>query len=405
MSISIEDIQAAAALIAGEVVRTPTVRSGPLSAALGIEVFVKLETLQHTGSFKDRGALVKLRSLTPDEMARGVIAISAGNHAQGVAYHAQRLGIPATIVMPEGTPFVKVRRTQAFGAKVVLQGDNISAGEPFAHVMADKEKLTFVHPYDDERIIAGQGTVGLELLEDVPDLDAIIVPIGGGGIISGIATAAKTLKPEIEIVGVESEFYPTMFNAVRGESLPVGGDSIAEGIAVKSAGMITRAIIARLVDDILVVSESAIESAVQSMLNDAKIHTEGAGASPLAALRENIDLFAEKRVGLIACGSNIDSRILASILMRGMSREGYLARLRITISDQPGVLAKVAQQIGVSGGNIVEIYHHRMFYDVPLKLAELDAVVETRDSAHSDEIIQRLEAIGFPTRRLEDGAV
>ncbi len=405
MSVSIEDIRAAAALIAGEVVRTPTVRSGPLSAALGIDVFVKLETLQHTGSFKDRGALVKLRSLTADEMARGVIAISAGNHAQGVAYHAQRLGIPATIVMPEGTPFVKVRRTQAFGAKVVLQGDNISAAEPFAHAMADKEKLTFVHPYDDERIIAGQGTVGLELLEDVPDLDAIIVPIGGGGIISGIATAAKTLKPEIEIVGVESEFYPTMFNAVRGESLPVGGDSIAEGIAVKSAGMITRAIIARLVDDILVVSESAIESAVQSMLNDAKIHTEGAGASPLAALRENIDLFAEKRVGLIACGSNIDSRILASILMRGMSREGYLARLRITISDQPGVLAKVAQQIGVSGGNIVEIYHHRMFYDVPLKLAELDAVVETRDSAHSDEIIQRLEAIGFPTRRLEDGAV
>ena len=405
MSVSIEDIRAAAALIAGEVVRTPTVRSGPLSAALGIDVFVKLETLQHTGSFKDRGALVKLRSLTADEMARGVIAISAGNHAQGVAYHAQRLGIPATIVMPEGTPFVKVRRTQAFGAKVVLQGDNISAAEPFAHAMADKEKLTFVHPYDDERIIAGQGTVGLELLEDVPDLDAIIVPIGGGGIISGIATAAKTLKPRIEVVGVESEFYPTMFNAVRGESLPVGGDSIAEGIAVKSAGMITRAIIARLVDDILVVSESAIESAVQSMLNDAKIHTEGAGASPLAALRENIDLFAEKRVGLIACGSNIDSRILASILMRGMSREGYLARLRITISDQPGVLAKVAQQIGVSGGNIVEIYHHRMFYDVPLKLAELDAVVETRDSAHSDEIIQRLEAIGLPTRRLEDGAV
>ena len=335
-------------------------------------------------------------------MSRGVIAISAGNHAQGVAYHAQRLGIPATIVMPEGTPFNKVRRTEAFGANVILQGDNISAAEPFAHALAEKEKFTFVHPYDDVRIIAGQGTIGLEMLEDVPDLDAIIVPIGGGGIISGVTTAAKAVKPNIEIIGVESEFYPTMYNAVRDGTLPVGGDSIAEGIAVKSAGMITRDIIGRLVDDMLVVSETAIESAVQTMLIDAKFHTEGAGASPLAALRENIDRFAGKKVGLIACGGNIDSRLLASILMRGMSREGYLARLRVTISDQPGVLGKVAQQIGESGGNIVEIYHHRLFYDVPLKLAELDAVVETRDSAHSAEIIQRLEAIGFPTRRLED---
>lgn len=404
MSVTIDDIRAAAAIISGQVVRTPMVRSGALSAALDTDIFVKLETLQRTGSFKDRGALVKLKSLSADEMARGVIAISAGNHAQGVAYHAQRLGIPATIVMPEGTPFNKVRRTQAFGAKVVLHGDNISAAEPFAHALADKEQLTFVHPYDDERIIAGQGTVGLEMLEDEPDLDAIIVPIGGGGIISGVATAAKSLKPEIEIIGVESAFFPTMYNAVRGADLPVGGDSIAEGIAVKSAGMITREIIARLVDDILIVDESAIEAAVQSMLIQAKIHTEGAGASPLAALRENIGRLAGKRVGIIACGGNIDSRLLASVLMRAMSREGYLARLRITISDQPGVLGKVAHQIGESGGNIVEIYHHRMFYDVPLKLAELDAVVETRDAAHSDEIIQCLETIGFPTRRLEDGA-
>ncbi|MDD9913377.1 MAG: threonine ammonia-lyase [Rhodospirillaceae bacterium] len=402
MSVSVEDIRAAADAIAGEVVRTPTVRSGPLSDLLGLEVFVKLETLQRTGSFKDRGALFKLKSLSPDEMSRGVIAISAGNHAQGVAYHAQRLAIPATIVMPEGTPFNKVRRTQAFGAKVVLHGDNISAAEPFAHALAEEERLTFVHPYDDERIIAGQGTIGLEMLEDVPDLDTIIVPIGGGGIISGIATAAKSVKPAIEIIGVESEFFPTMFNAVRNEALPVGGDSIAEGIAVKSAGMITREIIARLADDMLVVSESAIESAVQTMLIDAKIHTEGAGASPLAALRENPDRFAAKKVGLVACGGNIDSRLLASVLMRGMSREGYLARLRVTISDQPGVLGKVAEKIGESGGNIVEIYHHRLFYDVPLKLAELDVVVETRDAAHSQEIIERLEAIGFPTRKLDD---
>ncbi|MDD9902571.1 MAG: pyridoxal-phosphate dependent enzyme, partial [Rhodospirillaceae bacterium] len=229
MSVSVEDIRAAADAIAGEVVRTPTVRSGPLSDLLGLEVFVKLETLQRTGSFKDRGALFKLKSLSPDEMSRGVIAISAGNHAQGVAYHAQRLAIPATIVMPEGTPFNKVRRTQAFGAKVVLHGDNISAAEPFAHALAEEERLTFVHPYDDERIIAGQGTIGLEMLEDVPDLDTIIVPIGGGGIISGIATAAKSVKPAIEIIGVESEFFPTRVNDVRNEALPVGGDSIAEG--------------------------------------------------------------------------------------------------------------------------------------------------------------------------------
>lgn len=404
MSVSVEDIREAASAIAGAVVRTPIVRSEPLSDALNAEIFVKLETLQRTGSFKDRGALFKLQSLTAEERSRGVIAISAGNHAQGVAYHAQRLGIPATIVMPEGTPFNKVRRTQAFGANVVLKGDNISASEPFAHDLAEREQLIFVHPYDDVKIIAGQGTVGLEMLEDVPDLDAIIVPIGGGGIISGVAIAAKAINPKIEIFGVETELYPTMFNAVRDANLPVGGDSIAEGIAVKSAGMITRGIISRLVDEMFVVSESAIEAAVQTLLVDAKIHAEGAGAAPLAALKDNLDRFAGKKVAIIACGGNIDSRLLASVLMRGMSREGFLARLRITISDQPGVLAKVAQQIGESGGNIVEIYHHRLFYDVPLKLAELDAVVETRDSAHSDDIIQRLEAIGFPTRRLEDSA-
>ena len=404
MSVSMEDIRAAAAAVAGEVVRTPTVRSGPLSAALGADVHVKLETLQRTGSFKDRGALVKLKSLSADETARGVIAMSAGNHAQGVAYHAQRLGIPATIVMPEGTPFNKVRRTQAFGAEVLLHGDNLSAAEPYANALAKERRLTFVHPYDDVRIVAGQGTVGLEMLEDAPDLDVIIVPVGGGGIISGIATAAKAIKPGIEIVGVETALYPTMFNAVRGANHAVGGDSIAEGIAVKSPGTITRAIVERLVDDLLVVGEAAIESAIQTMLIEAKIHTEGAGAAPLAALRQHAERFAGRRVGLVACGGNIDPRLLASVLMRGMSREGHLARLRITISDQPGTLAKVAQRIGDAGGNIVEIYHHRMFYDVPLKLAELDAVVETRDTDHAREIMDRLEAIGFPTRRLSDGA-
>ncbi|NKB57823.1 MAG: threonine ammonia-lyase [Alphaproteobacteria bacterium] len=402
MSVTIADIRAAAALIEGQVVRTPIVRSGALSDQLGCDIFIKLETLQHTGSFKDRGALVKLKSLTPGERSRGVIAISAGNHAQGVAYHAQRLGIPATIVMPEGTPFNKVRRTQAFGAHVVLKGENINMAEPFAYDLADQEKLTFVHPYDDVRIIAGQGTVGLEMMEDVPDLETIIVPIGGGGIISGVAIAAKAINPKIEIIGVETELYPSMHNAVRGLEQKAGGDSIAEGIAVKSPGKITREIVERLVGDLLVVNESTIESAVQSMLVDAKIHTEGAGATPLAALREHAARFAGKRVGLIACGGNIDPRILASVLMRAMIRAGHMARLRITISDQPGTLARVTQQIGEAGGNIVEIYHQRMFYDVPVKLAELDAVVETRDSDHADDIMKRLAAAGFPTRRLHD---
>lgn len=402
MSVSIDDIRDAAAQIDGQVVRTPTVKSGPLSARFNAEVFVKLETLQHTGSFKDRGALVKLKSLTPDEMSRGVIAISAGNHAQGVAYHAQRLGIPATIVMPEGTPFNKVRRTQEFGARVLLKGDNINMAEPFAYELAAEEKLTFVHPYDDEKIIAGQGTVALEMLEDVPELDAIFVPIGGGGIISGVAIAAKAMKPSIKIIGVETELYPSMHNAINGLSNAQGGDSIAEGIAVKSPGSITRKIIEQHVDELLVVSESKIEAAVQMMLVDAKIHVEGAAAAPLAALNMLASRFAGCHVGLIACGGNIDPRILASILMRGMIRAGHMARLRITISDQPGILAKVAEQIGNAGGNIVEIYHQRMLYDVPVKLAELDAVVETRDTDHVEEIVTRLSEAGFPTRRLHD---
>ncbi len=402
MSVSIEDIRVAATTIAGEVVRTPIVRSGPLSSEHAAEVFIKLETMQHTGSFKDRGALVKLKSLEPDEMSRGVITVSAGNHAQGVAYHAQRLGVPATIVMPEGTPFNKIRRTEAFGARVVLEGDDVNEAEPFAHEMADRDRLTFVHPYDDERIIAGQGTVGLEMLEDVPDLDTIIVPIGGGGIISGIAIAATAMKPDIEIIGVETELYPTMNNAINGLEQTVGGDTIAEGIAVKRPGTITREIVERLVHDLVVVSESAIESAVQSMLTQAKVLVEGAGATPLAALRAHASRFEGKRVGLVACGGNIDPRLLASVLMRGMSRAGHLTRLRISITDQAGTLAKVAQHIGDSGGNIVEIYHQRMFYDVLVKHTELDAVVETRDATHAEEIMQRLVDAGFPTRRLHE---
>lgn len=404
MSVSLDDIRAAATTLAGHVVRTPLVRSGPLSDTCGADVFLKLETLQRTGSFKDRGALVKLESLTADERTRGVIAVSAGNHAQGVAYHAQRLGIPATILMPEGTPFIKIRRTEAFGATVILHGDTLNAAEPYAHELAEEQGLTFVHPYDDERIIAGQGTVGLEMLEDVPDLDVIIVPIGGGGIISGIATAAKALRPDIEIVGVETELYPSMYNVLRGVEGKLGGDTLADGIAVKRPGVITRDIVERLVDDILVVPELSIEVAVQSMLTEAKLLVEGAGAVPLAALTENRDRFAGRRVGLVACGANVDPRILAAVLMRGMSRAGHLARLRISITDQTGTLGKVAQIIGAAGGNIVETYHNRMFSDVSVKRAELDAVVETRDVKHAERIIERLVEGGFPARRLGEGA-
>lgn len=407
MAIRIDDIRDAAEAIAGEVVRTPTVPAGSLSDETGAELFLKLETLQRTGSFKDRGSLVKLKSLTPEEAERGVIAVSAGNHAQGVAFHAQRLGIPATILMPEGTPFNKVRRTEAYGAEVVLRGDTLDAAEPYAHELADERRLTFVHPYDDERIVAGQGTVALEMLEDMPDLDVIVVPIGGGGIISGIAIAAKALRPDIEIVGVETEVYPSMYNAIHGIEGEIGGDTLADGIAVKSPGRITREVIERLVDDILIVAEPSIEAAVQMLLIDGKLLVEGAGATPLAAVLENGPRFEGRRVGLVACGANVDPRILSSILIRGMSRAGHLASLRVAITDQTGTLARVAKVIGDTGGNIVETHHQRMFARIPVKRAELDVLVETRDRAHADRIIQRLEEAGFSTRRrsetLDDG--
>lgn len=404
MTPTIDDVRKAAEVMAGEVVRTPTVPAGSLSDELGAELFLKLETLQRTGSFKDRGSLVKLRSLTPEEAELGVVAVSAGNHAQGVASHAQRLGIPATILMPEGTPFNKIRRTEAYGADVVLRGDTLNAAEPYAHELAEEQGLTFVHPYDDERIIAGQGTVALEMLDDVPDLDVVVVPIGGGGIISGIAIAAKAVRPDIEIVGVETEVYPSMYNAIHGIDDEIGGDTLADGIAVKSPGRITRAIIERLVDDIVIVGESSIEAAVQMLLIDGKLLVEGAGATPLAALLEDGPRFGGRRVGLVACGANVDPRILSSILMRGMSRAGHLANLRVSITDQTGTLARVAKVIGDTGGNIVETHHQRMFARIPVKRAELGVLVETRDRAHADRIIQRLEEAGFPTRRRSESA-
>ena len=404
MAVSIDDIRAAAKTIQGAVPRTPLVRSGALSEEFGADIHLKLETLHFTGSFKDRGALVKLRSLPKDAARNGVIAVSAGNHAQGVAYHAKRLGIPATIVMPVSTPFTKINRTEALGARIELHGDSVSACVPFAQEMMAAENLTFVHPFDDAHIIAGQGTVGLEILEDLPNVDTLIVPIGGGGLAAGIATAVKALKPDVEIIGVEAALYPSMAQAVRGEKSTAGGETIAEGIAVKTPGALTIPIVRDLLDDLVTADELTLEDAVATMAVTAKVVAEGAGAAPLAAVMAARERFAGKTVALVVSGGNIDSRMLASVLMRGLVRDGQIARLRVTISDAPGTLARVAQSIGTLGGNIVEIVHQRMFFDVPVKQAEADIVVETRDEEHVEEIIAALTADGFPTRRLGDTA-
>ncbi len=406
MTVTIDDIRAAAATIAGQVVRTPAVPAPRLAEATGARaVVLKLENLQYTGSFKDRGALNKLKSLSPQEAKNGVIAMSAGNHAQGVACFAQRLGIPAVIVMPQGTPFNKVERTKSFGARVVIEGDTIDAAAVFARELAKRENLTFVHPYDDARIVAGQGTIGLELMADAPDLDIIVVPIGGGGIMAGVATAAKAIKPDIEMIGVEAALYPSMHHAVRNLTPVFGAHTIAEGIAVKSPGVLTKAIIERLVSDILLVEEEPLEQAVQMMAEAQKIVAEGAGAAGLAAMLAHRERFDGKRVGLVVCGGNIDARMLGQVLVRGLVRDGRVVTLRIEIVDQPGVLARLARAIGDAGGNIIEIYHQRLFTDLPAKRADIDAVVETRNAEHVKEITASLTAAGFQVRQLGSRSV
>ena len=400
MTVSASDIKAAAKEIEGEVMRTPLVAAPRLSEILGCELYLKLENQQYTGSFKDRGALNKLKSLTAEQAGYGVIAMSAGNHAQGVAHHARRLGIPATIVMPEFAPFTKVERTRELGARVVLLGDTLDASAVAAREIADQENLTFVHPYDDPKIVAGQGTIGFEMLEDQPELDTIVVPIGGGGIISGIAIAAKSVKPEIEIYGVEAELFPSMYQAVNELAPSAGGQTLADGIAVKNPGALTRPIIEELVEDILLVDEALIETAVHVLVEQQKIVAEGAGAAGVAALLKEKERFAGRKVGVVICGGNIDVRLLSWVLTRGLVRDGRMVRLRIGIIDRPGVLANVARLIGETGGNIIEVYHQRLFYDVPAKQADVDAVIETRNAEHVYEIIAALEAGGFPTRVL-----
>jgi threonine dehydratase len=396
--VTIADVRAAASLIAHAIERTPTHYSRTLSRIAGCDIWLKFENLQFTASFKERGALNKLSSLTPEERKRGVIAMSAGNHAQGVAYHAGKLGIPATIVMPQGTPFVKIKHTKAFGATVILEGATLS--ESFAHAkeIAARDNLVFVHPYDDAKIIAGQGTVVLEMLEDVPELDTLVVPIGGGGLISGISVAAKAINPNIEIYGVQTKLYPSMFDAVKQKDLPCGGQTIAEGIAVKEPGGLTRKIVSELVKDIVLVRENEIERAVATLLEIEKTVVEGAGAAAYAAVAAHPQLFAGKKVGIVLSGGNIDMRVLSNVILREMLREGRMLNIVVEIEDRPGWLAKITTLVGEAGGNIIDVSHNRMSPDMPVKSADLGLTIEARDAAHGEDIRKALEDAGFVIR-------
>jgi threonine dehydratase len=401
MPVTFNNIKDAQRLLEGNAVRTPFLASPKLSELTGAEVHVKLENLQVTNSFKDRGAYVKLASLSEPERRRGVIAMSAGNHAQAVAYHAKRLSIPAIIVMPETTPFTKVERTRAHGAEVVLSGETLADSQVTAEAIVAEKGLVLVHPYDDDRIIAGQGTIGLEMLEDEPDLDAIVVPVGGGGVISGIAVATKYLKPDIEVLGVEVKRYPSMSAALRGVPAKCGGSTLAEGIAVKNVTERTVALCKQFVDDVRLVGETDIERAVMAYLAHLKTVAEGAGAAGLALLLADPGHFRRRKVGLVLCGGNIDPRILASIIYRELEREQRIVVLRIQIEDRPGVLGKIATLLGAHGANILEVSHRRMFLDIPAKGAELEIMLETRDGRHAEEIVAVLEAQGFVIRVLD----
>jgi threonine dehydratase len=401
VTVTFADIQAARRTIGAQVLRTPMLPAPKLSALTGAEVFVKYENLQVTNSFKERGALTKLAALSAADRARGVIAMSAGNHAQAVAYHARRLSIPATIVMPVTTPFVKVAATQAYGATVVLDGETVADAQMRAEAIARERKLVWVHPYDDPHVIAGQGTIALEMLEDAPDLDVLVVPIGGGGMIAGCAIAARAAKPGIEIVGVECSFYPGMRNALTGEGRAVGGATLAEGIAVKNVGVLALPIVRELVSDVLLVEEAHLERAVNAFLTLQKTIAEGAGAAGLAALLANPRRFAGRKVGLILCGGNIDPRILASIMVRELERENRIVSFRLSIPDRPGVLGVIATRLGQLGANILEVNHRRLFLDVPAKGAKLDVTVETRDAAHADDIHRALQGDGYQPQRIE----
>ena len=398
LPVTVEDIRAAAKAIADEVVRTPTRHSRTLSEIAGCDIYLKFENRQFTASFKERGALNRLKALSPEESKRGVAAMSAGNHAQGVAYHAGRLGIPATIVMPVTAPFTKVKHTRDFGATVILEGSDLKQANVAARAIADRDGLTFIHPYDDAKVIAGQGTLGLEMLEDAPDLDVLVVPVGGGGLISGVAVAAKGLKPDIMIYGAQAALYPVMRQAMRGETLTEEppAQTIAEGIAVKQPGALTTAIVKELVADILLVDEAAMEHALAMILEIEKTVIEGAAAAGFAAVLKNPVLFKGRKVGIVMSGGNIDMRMLSNVILRELTREGRILTLDVAIADQPGALSRVAALVGEAGGNILEVSHNRMMSGLSAKSATLGMVIEARDGEHAAEIRAGLESGGFP---------
>jgi threonine dehydratase len=396
---TIEDIRAAAQRIEGAVVRTPMLLSRTLSDVIGAEVWLKFENLQYTSAYKERGALNKLLQLTDEERWRGVIAASAGNHSQAVAYHATRLGIPAVIVMPESTPTVKVTKTKGYGAKVILHGDMFDDAYAKARELALENGYVFVHPFDDPQIIAGAGTVGLEMLEDAPDLDTIVVPIGGGGLMSGISIATRAVKPDIELIGVEAELYPSMKCAIEGCHMPLGGDTLAEGIAVKQPGELTSRILKEYVNEVVLVSERSIESAVAMLVRLEKTVVEGAGAAGFAAMLSDPGRYKGKTIATLLCGGNIDTHLLANVLVRDLVRQGRIARLRVAAQDQPGALARIAAQFHEAGVNIIEIRHSRIFTALPAKDTVIEVECEARDAAAIDQVEAMLTTAGFKVER------
>ena len=398
--LTLDDIRAAAERLRGEIVDTPCMRSRTLSAMAGCDVFLKFENLQFTASFKERGALNKMAQLTPAERAAGVLAVSAGNHAQGVAYHAERMGIPATIVMPRFAASVKVERTRGFGATVLLEGDTFDDARAHGLQLAFDRGLTLVHPFDDLAVVAGQGTIGLEMLQQQPQIDTLIVAIGGGGLISGIATAARAIRPDIQIVGVQTERFPAAWNTRHGGDRPIGQATIADGIAVKAPGALTQPIIDRLVDDVLLVGEDEIEQAILLLLEIEKTVVEGAGAVGLAALLKHADRFEGRQVGLVLCGGNIEPLVLAEIIERGMVKSGRLARLRFDVRDVPGALADVAMRLGKLGANIDEVQHQRAFTSLSVERVLIEVVVQTRGVAHIAQILDSMRTEGYKAERI-----
>jgi threonine dehydratase len=400
-SLTIDDIRAAHARIRDAIVHTPTMESRTLGSMVGAQLFLKFENHQFTAAYKERGALNTLLLMEPDKRARGVIAASAGNHAQGLAYHGARLGVPVTIVMPKTTPQVKVYQTASHGAEIVLHGEKYDDANAHARQLETERGLTFVHPFDDPRIAAGQGTVALEMLADQPDIDTLVIPIGGGGLFSGMGTAARAIKPDIRLIGVQAELYPSMYAKLNHVDMACEGDTLAEGIAVKQPGEFTSGVVARLADDITLVAERHLERAVSLLLQIEKTVVEGAGAAGLAALLAHGDRFRGRKVGLVLCGGNIDTRLLANVLLRDLARSGRLARLRIRLQDRPGALYNVMRVFNEHAVNIVEIYHQRIFTTLPAKGLITDIECETRDREHLDTLVAALRTAQYQVTMVE----